>query len=182
MKKTIFILILFIAIAVIAISFGVRECINLEKQRGYLSQIEEQQTRYLDNISEYSKSYNTLYADFNKLYANYAKLAADKGFYEGWEVYEATAYTSNDPGCGSKSVIGMDLLNYKDIINFCAVDPEFIAYGSTVLVKFDTGITSFVAVDCGALVKGKKIDLYFGKDVKSAVNFGVKNVEVKVIQ
>lgn len=74
MKKTITILILLIIIAIIAISFGVLECINLEKQRGYLNQLEEQQTNYLDNISEYSKSYNELYAEFNALYLRYVDL------------------------------------------------------------------------------------------------------------
>jgi len=182
MKKTVAILILLIIIAVLAISFGVIECINLEKQRSYLNQIEEQQKRYLENIEKWTKNYNELYADYNELNQRYYELAVQKGFNEGWDIFTITAYTSLDAGCNSISSTGINIEKLAFLYNFAAVDPEVIPYGSVVLVKFDTGIEPFLAVDCGSAVKGKKIDLYFVNDLKNAFQFSKRELEVKILK
>jgi len=182
MKKTIAILILFILLAVTAIVFGVRELMHLDKYQGYLQEIEDQQTRYLDNISKFSENYNELYNDYQELYAQYSKLAADKGFYEDWETFSVTAYTSLDDGCDGIAATGIDIEKMAKFFNFAAVDPGEIPYGSVILVKFDSGIESFLAVDCGGSIKGKKLDLYFVNDLSDAYQFGKRDLEVKVIR
>ena len=181
MKKNIAIFILIAIIAILAITFGVRN-ISTWRSIGYLDQLEEQQIKYLANIEEWTKNYNELYGDYQELYTNYSKLAADKGFYEGWESYLVTAYTSLDEGCNSISATGINIEKWSRYFNFAAVDPQIIPYGSTILVKFDTGLESFLAVDCGGAIKGKKIDLYFVKDLSNAFEFGNKELEVKVLR
>jgi len=182
MKKTIMILICLAIIAMLAIAFGVRECINLEKQMGYVNEIEEQQDKYLKNIGEFTKNYNDLYKDFNELYGKYNKLAEEQGFYEGWDTYSATAYTSLDKDYDSISATGINIEKLSKYFNFAAVDPAIIPYGSIILVKFDTGIESFLSVDCGGAIKGKELDLYFVNNLSNAFEFGNKDVEVKVIR
>lgn len=58
-----------------------------------------------------------------------------------------------------------------------AVDPSVIPYGSNVYIE-DFGKV-FVAEDCGALIKGKKIDIFF--DTHSEVEkFGKQNLVICV--
>ncbi|MCL4417498.1 MAG: 3D domain-containing protein [Actinobacteria bacterium] len=182
MKKTIIILILLAIMASIVIAFGIRESINLEKQRQYLNQIELQQTKYLANIDEWTKNYNELYSDYQELFGKYNKLAADKGFYDNWETFQVSAYTSLDEGVNSISSTGINIEKWSKYFNFAAVDPNIIPYGSILLVKFDTGIEYFLSVDSGGAIKGKEIDLYFVNDLSNAFEFGKKDLEVKVIR
>ena len=140
-----------------------------------------QQEQYLENISEQIENYNELYADYNELNKNYQELVGSKGFYEGWERYQCTGYTSLDEGCNNISASGINILKWKNYFNFCAVDPTLIPFGSIVLVKFQTGIEPFLAVDVGGKIKGKHIDLYFGNDLKRAFRLN-KELEVKVIK
>lgn len=148
----------------------------------YIALIEQQQINHLEKLGEFTKNYNDLQKSYNELYLKYRILAASKGFYDGWEQYQCTGYTSNDAGCNNISAIGLDILKWDKYFNFCAVDPKLIPYGSVLLVKFDTGIVPFLAVDVGGAIKGKHIDLYFGNDLTSAFSFGVKDLEVKVIK
>ena len=48
-----------------------------------------------------------------------------------------------------------------------AVDPEYIAYGTEVIID---GVT-YIAEDCGGAIKGNRIDVYFS-DHQSALEFG----------
>jgi len=153
---------------------------DLEKTTELLEQKEE---KHLENLNEFIKNYNELYADYNELNKKYTGLAGSKGFYEGWEDFEVTGYTQNDEGVNNITSIGLDLnKDWTKYFNFCAVDPTIIPYGSIVLVKFKTGIESFLSADCGGAIKGRHIDLYFGSDLSSAFEFGKKTLEVKVIK
>lgn len=180
MKKTITILVLLIIIAIIAISFGVLECINLEKQRGYLNELEEQQTNYLDNISEYSKSYNELYAEFNALYLRYvdlkANLTADK-----WVPFTVTGYSASDPQQDTTNLVATGFnLDHKNVkeIPIVAVDPKIIPLYSIVEIQ---GLGAFISLDVGGAVKGNRIDILFA-DKDQATEFGKQTLMARVIR
>ncbi len=133
-------------------------------------------------MDEFIAGYNDLYASYNELYGRYEELAAENGFYQGWELYEVTAYMSLDDGCNDIAATGINIRQLSKYYNFCAVDPELIPYGSVVLVKFDTGIEAFLATDCGADIKGNRLDLYFVVDRGNAFEFGSRDLEIKVIR
>lgn len=175
------IIILVFIVAIMGMILFLRENQHIYDLNKATTKFNYQQERYLKNISEQIENYNELYADFNELNKKYSELAGSKGFYEGWEKYLCTGYTSLDEGCNSYSSIGINIEKWHKYFNFCAVDPELIPYGSIVLVKFDTGIESFLCVDCGGAIKGKHIDLYFGNDLKRAFKLN-RELEVKVIK
>jgi 3D (Asp-Asp-Asp) domain-containing protein len=144
--------------------------------------IEEQtkiEEKHINSLQEFTKNYNELYTEFNELYKKYIEL---KDLSSGWETYKITAYTSLDNGCDSISATGINIEDLSRHFNFCAVDPEIIPYGSVVLIKFDTGIFPFLAVDCGGAINGKHIDLYFVNDLDGAFQFGNREMEVKIIK
>ncbi len=100
-----------------------------------------------------------------------------------WKNFTVTAYTSHDKGVGKVSAIGLDIAHWDRYFGFCAVDPKVIGYGSVVLVEFEKGVVKpFLAVDCGYAIKGKRLDLYFGYEQDKALQFGVKNLRVKVVE
>jgi len=148
----------------------------------YVALIEQQQLSHLEKLNEFTANYNDLQGSYNTLYLNYKILAAEKGFYDGWEEYLCTGYTSLDEGCNNISASGIDIEKWSEYFNFCATDNQLIPYGSVVLVKFGTAIEPFLAVDVGGAIKGKHLDLYFGNDLNKAFGFGVKELEVKVIK
>ena len=148
----------------------------------YVALIEQQQLSHLEKLNEFTANYNDLQDSYNTLYLNYKVLAAEKGFYDGWEEYLCTGYTSLDENCNAYSSTGINILKWSEYFNFCATDNQLIPYGSVVLVKFDTGVEPFLAVDCGGAITGKHLDLYFGNDLNKAFGFGVKELEVKVIR
>ena len=139
----------------------------------------ETEERHIESLQEFIKNYNELYTEFNELYKKYIEL---KDLSSGWETYKITAYTSLDNGCDSISATGINIEDLSRHFNFCAVDPEIIPYGSVVLIKFDTGIFPFLAVDCGGAINGKHIDLYFVNDLDGAFQFGNREMEVKIIK
>ena len=58
-----------------------------------------------------------------------------------------------------------------------AVDPDVISYGSQVLI----GDTVYIAEDCGGLVSGDHIDIFFD-DHESVEKFGVKYCDIYIIR
>lgn len=84
----------------------------------------------------------------------------------------ATAYTSNDPGVGTRTAMGWRLR--KGIV---AVDPRRIPMGTRLYIK---GYGYGVAADTGGAIKGNKIDLAF-HTTRSAFQFGRRKVEVYVL-
>lgn len=59
-----------------------------------------------------------------------------------------------------------------------AVDPNVIPYGSKVKIK---GLGTFIAEDCGGLVKGKHIDIYF-ESHEDTDRFGVQRRKVTILK
>ncbi len=177
MKRIIISLLL---ISLIAISFI---CGWLGGKEATMNWAIEEQTKieekHINSLQEFTKNYNELYTEFNELYKKYIEL---KDLSSGWETYKITAYTSLDNGCDSISATGINIEDLSRHFNFCAVDPEIIPYGSVVLIKFDTGIKPFLAVDTGEAIKGKHIDLYFVNDLDGAFEFGRQRLEALVIK
>lgn len=172
--------ILVVIISLLGLGMVVREQKHVE-ELAYL--LEEKEKNHLENLNKFIQNYNELYASYNELYLKYQKLASEKGFYEGWELYTVTGYTSLDEGCDSYASTGINIEKWSEYFNFCAVDPKLIPYGSIVLVKFDgIGIKPFLAVDCGGAIRGKHIDLYFVNSKADAFLFGRKELEVKILK
>ena len=175
------ILILIAVILTLIMVLIVRERQHTETIFTYLEREVQQEEARLKVSQELIKNYNELLANYDELYLKYEGLTAENGFYQGWELYEVTAYTSKDDGCNDFAATKININKLSEHFNFCAVDTSIIPYGSIVIVKFDTGIEGFLAVDCGYLIKGKKIDLYFINDLDSAFEFGNRQLEIKVI-
>jgi len=176
------IIILVFIVAILAMVLFLRENQHTYDLNKATTKYNYQQERYLKNMSIRTDKYNKLYADFNELDMKYSELAGSKGFYEDWEEYEVTGYTSSDKGCNNITSIGLDLdKDWTKYFDFVAVDPNEIPYGSTVLAKFEDGIIrSGLAVDCGYKIKGKKIDWYCDT-LYEALAIGRRTLEVKVI-
>lgn len=90
------------------------------------------------------------------------------------EIYLLTAYcpcVECSEGYGNMTATGKRAVEGRTI----AVDPDVIEYGTTVYIDG----TPYIAEDCGGLVKGKHIDIYF--DSHSKVDaFGKKYAEVEM--
>lgn len=90
---------------------------------------------------------------------------------------EASAFTAYCKGCSGKTASGIDLKKNPDI-KLIAVDPKIIPLGTKVWVE---GYGIAVAGDTGGSIKGNRIDV-FVKTKKIALNWGRKNVEIKVLK
>ncbi|WP_339198629.1 3D domain-containing protein [Solibacillus sp. FSL R5-0449] len=90
---------------------------------------------------------------------------------------EASAFTAYCKGCSGKTASGIDLKKNPDV-KLIAVDPKVIPLGTKVWVE---GYGIAVAGDTGGSIKGNRIDVYV-KTKKIALNWGRKNVEIKVLK
>lgn len=65
---------------------------------------------------------------------------------------------------------------------FIAVDPRKIAMNSKVYVEFPNEYSHmngiYTAVDTGGKIRGKHIDVFFGKQKVNAIEFGVQKVKI----
>lgn len=96
---------------------------------------------------------------------------------EKWEVYKLTAYCPCEKCCGKSDGItasGTKATEGRTI----AVDTEIIPYGTEVLVE---GLGKFIAEDCGGVIKGNRIDIYFNSH-EDALEFGVQERKVKILK
>lgn len=89
--------------------------------------------------------------------------------------FEATAYTSTDPGCNEITATGTFV--HKGVV---AVDPDLIPYGTRMFIvsndgKFIYGIAT--AEDCGGDILGNRIDLYYETELECLI-FGRRDVTV----
>ncbi|SOC15259.1 3D (Asp-Asp-Asp) domain-containing protein [Ureibacillus xyleni] len=89
---------------------------------------------------------------------------------------EATAYTASCDGCSGITSTGINLKDNPDA-KVISVDPTVIPLGSKVYVE---GYGEAIAGDTGGSIKGKRIDV-FVPTKQEAINFGVKQVEVKIL-
>lgn len=87
---------------------------------------------------------------------------------------QATAYSTNEKGMGRYTANGTDLHKNSRVI---AVDPRVIPLGSTVEIE---GYGRFTAADTGGAIKGNRIDIHFNS-VKQCINFGRRNVKIKIL-
>ena len=87
----------------------------------------------------------------------------------------ATAYTATCEGCSGITSTGINLLENPDS-KVISVDPSVIPLGSKVYVE---GYGEAIAGDTGGAIVGNKIDIFI-PDLEDAINWGVKEVKVKV--
>lgn len=104
----------------------------------------------------------------------YKELPKQEIIVEEKEVYLLTAYcpcVECSEGYGNMTATGKRAVEGRTI----AVDPNVIDYGTTVYIDGKP----YIAEDCGGLVKGKHIDIYFDShdDVDA---FGKKYAEVEI--
>ncbi|PLT35806.1 LysM peptidoglycan-binding and 3D domain-containing protein [Bacillus sp. V5-8f] len=88
----------------------------------------------------------------------------------------ATAYTAYCEGCSGITKTGVDLRNNPGE-KVIAVDPNVIPLGSKVHVE---GYGYATAADIGGAIKGNEIDIFYPEQ-QTAVNYGVKNIKVTII-
>ncbi|MFL6517415.1 MAG: 3D domain-containing protein, partial [Bacillus sp. (in: firmicutes)] len=88
----------------------------------------------------------------------------------------ATAYTASCEGCSGTTATGINLKANPDK-KVIAVDPNVIPLGSKVYVE---GYGEAIAGDTGGAIKGNRIDIFIPSK-QDAVNFGVKQVKVKIL-
>lgn len=84
----------------------------------------------------------------------------------------ATAYTSQDPGCGNYTYRGHFLR--KGLV---AVDPSVIPLGTRMYIE---GYGYAIADDIGGAIKGNRIDLAY-ENRNEALRFGVQKVTVYIL-
>jgi len=92
----------------------------------------------------------------------------------------STAYTAGQESTGKTPEhpeYGVTFSGWKADIGTIAVDPNVIELGSIVYIP---GYGYAIALDTGGAIKGNRIDLFF-HNVKEALNWGVREVEIIVI-
>ena len=95
--------------------------------------------------------------------------------YSGTRTVTATAYTSTDPGCGTKTSTGTTV-RWGTV----AVDPRYIPSGTKMFIVSNDGYIMYgeaVAEDCGGAIKRDKIDLYMPSR-SQCLNFGRRTCTV----
>ena len=95
--------------------------------------------------------------------------------YSGTRTVTATAYTSTDPGCGTRTSTGTTV-RWGTV----AVDPRYIPYGTKMFIVSNDGYIMYgeaVAEDCGGAIKRDKIDLYMPSR-SQCLNFGRRTCTV----
>ncbi|MDR7002159.1 LysM peptidoglycan-binding domain-containing protein [Neobacillus niacini] len=89
---------------------------------------------------------------------------------------KATAYTAYCEGCSGTTATGINIKANPDK-KVIAVDPSVIPLGSKVYVE---GYGEAIAGDTGGAIKGNRIDVFIPSE-QNAVNFGVKQLKVKIL-
>lgn len=89
---------------------------------------------------------------------------------------KATAYTASCGGCSGVTATGINL-NENPAAKVISVDPNVIPLGSKVFVE---GYGVATAADTGGAIKGNRIDIFIPSK-QSAINYGVKQVKVKIL-
>ena len=162
--------------------------ITLIREQQYIDEIDRitseyasSQESHLEATTEMIKNYNILYSKYLSLHQSYKELGKQKGFSDGWDTYVVSAYTSNDSGCNEYSAIGMNIERWSAYFSFVAVDPNVIPLGAVVLIKDGEDIIPALAVDTGGAIKGNRLDLYHVNDRDKAFEWGMRELEVKII-
>jgi uncharacterized protein YabE (DUF348 family) len=90
----------------------------------------------------------------------------------------ATAYTSFDPGVGTRTATGTTVRRNPNGYSTIAVDPRVIPLGTRVYVE---GYGFAIAEDTGGAIKGNKIDLFMHTRPE-AFRWGVRTVTVYILK
>ncbi len=89
--------------------------------------------------------------------------------------FRATAYTAGEPGVDGTTATGTQAR-----VGAIAVDPKVIPYGTKMFIVSEDGKYIYgeaTAEDCGGLIKGNRIDLYFDT-LRECNAFGVRMCQV----
>ena len=145
-----------IAIALIltlSLAIVVREKQHSKTMAEYIDMEIQKDEARLETYNEFTLNYNDLYSQYNELYGKYMER------YIYWQNFTVAAYTQNDEGCNNITAIGLDLnKDWTKHFNFVAVDPVVIPYGKTIFIKIDGKIIEALAVDCGYVIRGNRLD------------------------
>ncbi len=180
MKNILIIILIAILVLVLFLLF-VKVNLDYEQIKRLKEEQLEKDKRYLENLGEMTAKYNELE---NLLTEQEVKDVKDSEYIlyeENYQMFEITAYTSEE--CGTVTKIGVDLkANYSKYLNVCAVDPELIPLGSIVLIRFADGTErAYFACDTGSAIKGNRLDLYF-QNVEDAIKFGRQKLLIRIIK
>lgn len=94
-----------------------------------------------------------------------------------WMCFLATSYSPYEPGQGTITASGRHVVQGKTV----ATDPSVIPLGSTIEVKFASGLTHiYRAEDVGGSIIGKHIDI-FNWSHQAALNFGRQYIKVHIL-
>lgn len=88
-------------------------------------------------------------------------------------VMDATAYSSQDKGVGTRTAMGL-----QAILGVAAVDPRVIPFGTHLFIE---GYGYAIAADKGSAIKGNRIDLCFNTR-NEALRFGMRKVRVHILK
>lgn len=91
-----------------------------------------------------------------------------------WMTFQATGYSTQQPGLSTHTATGIDLRVNPRVI---AVDPSQIPLGSLVEIQ---GLGVYVAGDTGGAINGRIIDIHY-PTVSQALNWGRRNVKIRII-
>lgn len=91
-----------------------------------------------------------------------------------WMTFQATGYSTQQPGLSTHTFTGIDLRVNPRVI---AVDPSVIPLGSMVEVE---GLGVYIAGDTGGAIKGNIIDIHY-PTVSQALSWGRRNVRIRII-
>jgi 3D (Asp-Asp-Asp) domain-containing protein len=84
-------------------------------------------------------------------------------------VMEATAYCH-----GTRTATGTKPTPGRTV----AADPSILPYGTELIID---GVPGYVVEDCGGDIRGARLDI-FVEDYATAINFGRRTVEVRILE
>jgi uncharacterized protein YabE (DUF348 family) len=109
---------------------------------------------------------------------NLSRGGGEKVLYKTSLRVKATAYTSFDPGVGTRTASGTTVKRNSNGYSTIAVDPRVIPLGTRVYVE---GYGFAIAEDTGGAIKGNIIDVFLHSP-EEARNWGVKYVNVYILK
>lgn len=110
-----------------------------------------------------------------------ADTAKAKNGYGRGRNYRVTAYCPCAKCCGKSDGITATGTRAKQG-RTVAVDPDVIPYGSTVVIYYKKEIVGiYTAEDCGAHIRGRRLDLYYDSH-SDALEWGIKKCKVYVFK
>lgn len=109
---------------------------------------------------------------------NLSRGGGEKVLYKTSLRVKATAYTSFDPGVGTRTASGTNVKRNSSGYSTIAVDPRVIPLGTRVYVD---GYGFAIAEDTGGAIKGNTIDVFLDTPAE-AHNWGVKYVNVYILK